>query len=593
MSGTIPSAMGGLEMLQRLYLGNNNIEGFIPEDICVMRNLGVISLENNKISGLIPDCIGNLSRLKIVFLSSNRLTSSIPVNFWNLENLLFINFSLNSLSGYLPPSMKKLNALQMLDLSWNHITGNILSIIGAFQSLNSLNLSNNLFIGPIPQSFGDLKGLEFLDLSNNNLSGSIPKSLERLKYLKHLNFSFNQLSGRIPYDGPFVNFIANSFLGNMALCGRPDFGVSPCKTPRMAHRLLKYILPAVASTVILIALICIILTKNQKRNSGIPTSVERVTTVEHRMIPYHELRLATNDFCQSNFLGAGSFGSVYKGILADGATVAVKVLNLHMEGASKSFDAECKVWRTIRHRNLVKVITSCSSPDVRALVLQYMSNGSLEKWLYSHNYCLSLLQRVSMLINIASALEYLHHGQSELVVHCDLKPSNILLDEDMVAHVGDFGLAKDATQTRTLGTLGYIAPAAVNTKLWQQEENSNAEANDGEYGYAGKVTIKGDVFSYGIMLLEIIARKKPTDEMFSGELTLREWINASLADDVLEVVDVGLLSVEEGRDVKVTRDVILSIIEIGMRCCEEVPEERLEIKDVVPKLMKIKLALES
>ncbi|KAL6292669.1 hypothetical protein ACE6H2_000811 [Prunus campanulata] len=365
MSGTIPSAMGGLEMLQRLYLGNNNIEGFIPEDICVMRNLGVISLENNKISGLIPDCIGNLSRLKIVFLSSNRLTSSIPVIFWNLENLLFINFSLNSLSGYLPPSMKKLNALQMLDLSWNHITGNILSIIGAFQSLNSLNLSNNLFIGPIPPSFGDLKGLEFLDLSNNNLSGSIPKSLERLKYLKHLNFSFNQLSGRIPYDGPFVNFTANSFLGNMALCGRPDFGVSPCKTPRMAHRLLKYIIPVVASTVILIALICIMFTKNQKRNSGIPTSVERVTTVEHRMIPYHELRRATNDFCQSNFLGAGSFGSVYKGILADGATVAVKVLNLHMEGASKSFDAECKVWRTIRHRNLVKVITSCSSPDAR------------------------------------------------------------------------------------------------------------------------------------------------------------------------------------------------------------------------------------
>jgi LRR receptor-like serine/threonine-protein kinase FLS2 len=168
--------------------------------------------------------------------------------------------------------------------------------------------------------------------------------------------------------------------------------------------------------------------------------------------------------CESNALGVGSFGSVYKGLLSDGTIVAVKVLNLKMEGAFKSFDAECKVWRSIRHRNVVKVITTCSSPEVRALVLQYMSNGSLEKWLYSHNYCLNLLQRVSTLVDIASALVYLHHGQPEVVVHCDLKPSNILLNEDMVAHVADFGLGKilaenkEETRTRTLGTLGYIAP---------------------------------------------------------------------------------------------------------------------------------------
>ena len=155
---------------------------------------------------------------------------------------------------------------------------------------------------------------------------------------------------------------------------------------------------------------------------------------------------------------------MYKGILSDGITVAIKVLNLQLEGAFKSFDVECKVLRAVRHRNLVKIISTCSNPEFRALVLQYMPNGSLEKWLYSHNYYLNLVQRVSIMVDIASALDYLHNGQSESVVHCDLKPSNILLDEEFVAHVGDFGIAKilvenkDATQTKTIGTIGYIAP---------------------------------------------------------------------------------------------------------------------------------------
>ncbi|PRQ37507.1 putative protein kinase RLK-Pelle-LRR-XII-1 family [Rosa chinensis] len=582
ISGKIPSSIGALEMLQRLYLENNKIEGLIPNELCLLRNLGDLSLGNNQISGSIPNCIANLSRIQRLLLSSNRLTSAIPVNLWNLKNLLFLNLSSNIFSGYLPPSMKRSVAVQMVDLSDNQVTGNISSIVGAFPSINSLSLANNLFIGSLPQTLGDLKGLEFLDLSNNNLSGPIPKSLETLKYLNYLNLSFNQLSGEIPSSGAFIDFTALSFLENRGLCGRPEFGVPPCmalgtQKSKMANHLLKYVLPGIASTMILIALIYMV-TKCRKRDEGIPSSVQALTTTEHRMMSYHQLRRATNGFCESNLLGVGSFGSVYKGILTDGTIVAVKVLNLQMEGAFKSFDAECKVWRRIRHRNLVKIMTTCSNHEVRALVLQYMSNGSLEKWLYSHNYCLTLLQRVAMLIDIALALDYLHHGQSEGVVHCDLKPSNILLDEDMVAHVGDFGLAKiiainkDATQTRTLGTLGYVAP---------------------EYGSAGVVSARGDIYSFGIMLMEIIVRKKPTDEMFAGELTLRQWINASLPDSVLEVVDAGLLSIEdETRDMNATVKIILSILEIGLGCSEEVAQERINIKDVVPKLTKIKCALE-
>ncbi|XP_059428125.1 probable LRR receptor-like serine/threonine-protein kinase At3g47570 isoform X2 [Corylus avellana] len=180
------------------------------------------------------------------------------------------------------------------------------------------------------------------------------------------------------------------------------------------------------------------------------------------------------------------------------------------------------------------------------------------------------------MVDVASALYYLHYDQLESVVHCDLKPSNILLDEDMVAHVGDFGIAKilteskDSTQTKTLGTLGYIAP---------------------EYGSEGKVSIKGDVYSYGIIMLEMITRKKPTDDMFVGELTLRKWINTSLPDKIMDVVDDGLLGIENGRDVTIMQSVLSSIMELGLRCSEELPDERVDIKDVLGKLQKIKLTL--
>ncbi|XP_042944598.1 receptor kinase-like protein Xa21 [Carya illinoinensis] len=143
--------------------------------------------------------------------------------------------------------------------------------------------------------------------------------------------------------------------------------------------------------------------------------------------------------------------------------IVVKVINLGVEGALKCFDAEGEVLRNARHRNLVKIISVCSNIDFKALVLAYMPSENLEKWLYSHERCLNFLQRLNIMINVASALEYLHYGFSTIIVHCDLKLSNVLLDVDMVAHVTDFGMAKlfgdedSMMQTMTLGTLGYMA----------------------------------------------------------------------------------------------------------------------------------------
>ena len=147
---------------------------------------------------------------------------------------------------------------------------------------------------------------------------------------------------------------------------------------------------------------------------------------------YLELEQATNGFSESNFVGKGSFGSVYKGTLLDGTSIAVKVFNLNIEGGFKSFEAECDVLCSIRHWILVKIISSCSSIDFKALVLEYMPKESLKKWLYSHNQELDMLQRLNMMIDVASSFEYLHHGCPVHIVHCDLKTKNILLSKDML-----------------------------------------------------------------------------------------------------------------------------------------------------------------
>ncbi|PHU18834.1 hypothetical protein BC332_09985 [Capsicum chinense] len=201
-----------------------------------------------------------------------------------------------------------------------------------------------------------------------------------------------------------------------------------------------------------------------------------------------------------------------------------------------------------------------------------MPNGSLEKYLYSHNYFLDIRQRLRIMIDVACALEYLHHGCSSAVIHCDLKPSNVLLDEDMVAHLRDFGISKllgedeSDLYTKTLATLGYIAP---------------------EYGLDGLVSTKCDVYSYGIMLLETFTRRKPNE--FEGDLSLKQWVSYSLPDAVMEVVDVNLLT-STGNRLK-ELDVVASIMKVSLDCCNEFPTRRTNMKDVVGMLQKIKIQL--
>ncbi|XP_050368115.1 probable LRR receptor-like serine/threonine-protein kinase At3g47570 [Argentina anserina] len=572
LSGSIPASIGRLRNLQGLYLSNNKLQEHIPDEVCQLQKLTELSLGVNQFSGSIPSCLDLLAAtLRKLSLRSNLLTSSVPSTLWRLTDILQLDLSSNSLVGFIPEDVGNLKAVGHIDLSKNRLSGVIPSNIGRLQDIVNLSLANNNLEGSIPVSIGSLLNLDLLDLSKNNLSGLIPKSLEALVHLTHMNLSFNKLQGEVPTGGPFENFSALSFVSNGELCGASRLHLPPCK--RRTNNSLKYIVIGVLLSVLL-ANFLLMLILRRKRNVE-PSLETPLFPQVWRKVSYLQLLRATNGFSESNLLGTGSFGSVYKGTLSDGLDVAIKVFNIQLEEAFKSFEVECQMLGNIRHRNLVKVISCCSQDDFKAVVLDYMPKGSLDKWLYSHEFTLNFFQRLNIMIDVASALEYLHHGYETHIVHCDLKPNNILLDDDMVAHVADFGIAKliggedSMTRTMTLATVGYMAP---------------------EYGMEGIVTRRGDVYSFGIVLLETFTKKKPTDEMFVGGMNLKQWVAESLlADAIVEVVDANLLGTLEEQESVSMRNCFSSIMRLALACCAEVSEERINVQDALATLEKIKI----
>ncbi|KAH0701356.1 hypothetical protein KY284_015571 [Solanum tuberosum] len=576
LDGVIPDSIGNLSTtIMEFYLDSCEIRSQIPLGIGNLSNLNTLSLSRNDLTGSVPTTLCNLHILQRVAIEDNKLSGPLPQCLCKLSSLGLVDFSNNRISGPVPSCIElgKLKAIASIDLSRNHLSGSIPSTIGDLQNLFYLSLAYNELQGSIPESLENTISLESANLSNNFLSGMIPKSLESLRHLKDLNVSFNRLEGEIPSKGPFLNFTSQSFMGNEGLCGGLLF--QPCMTRSFHHsrksKLLLIILVFLGAAVMVLGSIVVFMLR-RRWNRNIPTQAESFTATTLARISYIEIERATQGFDQCNLLGTGGFGSVYKGMFANGMTLAIKVFNLQVEGALKSFDAECEVLRNLRHRNLTKVISSCTNLNFKALLLEYMPNGSLELWLHSDDRFLNMIQRLDIMIDVAFALEYLHHGYETVVVHSDLKPSNVLLDEKLVGHVSDFGLTKllgegeSIVHTKTLATMGYIAP---------------------EYGSVGLVSRRCDVYSYGIMLMETFPRKRPYDEMFQENLNMRSWVCNSLPVAPDDIIDDTLLQPEE-IDFNKKLCCVTSILELALNCTAESPNERLNMKDVLANIKKIK-----
>ncbi|KAI5669847.1 hypothetical protein M9H77_19700 [Catharanthus roseus] len=623
-TGTIPMNFYKLEHLQVLSLHTNMLTGVIPSTLCNITSLYQLFLHTNNLKGTLPSCFSEIQSLKTFVIDGNKLFGIVPPAFFgNSFSLTALNLSKNLFSGSLPPEVGRLANIISFDVSYNNFSGQIPATLGDCLNLRFLKMKNNFFTGRIPLNLASLKEIEELDLSQNKLTGEIPKDLQRLPNLNYLNLTSNNLEGEVPKNGVFGNSTQIILDGNSKLCGGiPELQLTSCPIHKKTKKNLKLLIIIIISTVSSLFAVILISSmflyfyrrsRHQKNDSSFMSSGKD----NFLRISYHELQRATEGFSQENIVGTGNFGVVYKGQLDQqgGKLVAIKVLDLTKIGVSKSFKAECNVLKNIRHRNLVSLLTYCSSIDSRgndfkALIYDFMENGSLDMWLHpktlneSRLRNLSVLPRLNIAIDVASALQYLHHNCGFVIVHCDLKPSNILLDSDLTAHVGDFGLAKllpkisiassgngISSSIAVKGTIGYAAP---------------------EYAMGGEVTVQGDVYSYGILLLEMFTGKRPIDEIFINDLNLRNYAKQSLTEEgsVKEILGhfLSLRDEEEdrieveshqygsttanflrGNNYRILEmDCIYSVLKVGLKCSKTSPNDRMDMNEVTRQLQHIK-----
>ncbi|CAN6374298.1 unnamed protein product [Urochloa humidicola] len=622
LSGEIPFGIANLRNLIHLGLGGNQFTGMVPDWLGTLRNVQTMTLASNMFTGPIPSSLSNLSQMVQLFLrynqfgqipsslgnlpmlnlldvSNNLLHGVIPTEIFGIPTVTEIDLSSNNLNGKLPKEVGNAKQLVKLVLSSNNLSGDIPNTLGNCESLEYVMLDQNTFNGSIPTSLGNIRSLQVLNLSSNSLTGSIPVSLGNLQFIEQLDFSFNHLMGEVPKV--FRNVSAVRIAGNPGLCGGPlELRLLPCSVmPLKSNKhkqstVQKVVIPLACIVVLVVVSVLLIWWRNETKPKSIsaPTLQNKIPKIS-----YGDLAKATNGFSSSNLIGKGRCSFVYQGeLFRDRTLVAIKVLSLEIRGAQKSFIAECHALRNLRHRNLVPLITACSSidsngNDFKALVYKFMPRGDLHTLLYSTEdghisrpRCITLMQMLSIVVNIADALEYLHHSNQEIIVHCDLKPSNILLDETMTAHLGDFGLTRfkvdssapsfgDSISNSSIalkGTIGYIAP---------------------EYAAGGEVSRSADVYSFGIVLLEIFLRRRPTDDMFNEGLNIVRFVEVNFPGRISDIVDPELL--EEQHDLLPQNsaamkleslECILSVLNIGLRCTNPSPNERMSMQEVAARL---------
>ncbi|KAK1292821.1 putative leucine-rich repeat receptor-like serine/threonine-protein kinase [Acorus calamus] len=611
LNGTVPAEVGRFQRLERLILSNNLLSGAIPSSIGGVRALGLLDLSMNRLHGEIPASLGNLSMLSELLLHKNSLSGGIPVSLSNCENLnkldlsynsltglippqvsglvkIFLNLSNNLLEGSLPSELSKNDQVQEIDLSSNNLTGDIAPELSNCVALKLINLSRNSLSGQLPGSLGLIQSLECLDVSYNRLSGEVPASLSECASLTRLNLSYNDFGGRVPAGGVFSLLSSLSFLGNARLCGPVTGRVCFERKRWLRDHKILILACAIASASAFVLTICAVVGfRKIKRMRALrgedgekAGKFSLVWKSSYPRITYRELAEATGNFAQERLIGSGSCGRVYRGTLKDGTAVAVKVLQFNAGNSTKSFN---------------------SLADFKALVLPYMANGSLESRLYmkttgmrTGSSDLDLVQRVNICSDIAEGMAYLHHHSPVKVIHCDLKPSNVLLNEDMTAMVSDFGIARllmavgggggggsvtvadqnmgsSSTANMLCGSIGYIAP---------------------EYAFGSSASTKGDVYSFGVLVLEIVTRKRPTDDMFVGGLSLHDWVKTNHHQRRIDrVVDASLVraATNQSPEIERMREVAISeLLELGVLCSHENPSSRPTMLDAADDLDRLK-----
>lgn len=610
LTGALPASVAKCQSLVRLRLGENQLLGHIPKEIGQLQNLVFLDLYMNHFSGNLPPEIANITVLELLDVHNNYLTGEIPSQFGELVNLEQLDLSRNSftgeipdsfgnlsylsklilnnnlLTGSTPKSLRRLQKLTLLDLSSNSFSGEIPPEIGYVTSLTiSLDLSSNSFTGELPESFSGLTQLQSLDLSHNLLFGEI-KVLGSLTSLTSLNISLNNFSGPIPVTPFFRTISPSSYLQNPSLCESID-GVT-CSSHLLRRNGLKsaktiaLISVILASVTLMILASWILVMRNhryivEKSSGSLSASGGENFSYPWTFIPFQKLNFTIDNILEclkdENVIGKGCSGVVYKAEMPNGELIAVKKLwktNGDEEPALDSFAAEIQILGHIRHRNIVKLLGYCSNKTVKLLLYNFIPNGNLQQLLQG-NRNLDWETRYKIAVGSAQGLAYLHHDCVPTILHRDVKCNNILLDSKHEAYLADFGLAKlmnsptyHHAMSRVAGSYGYIAP---------------------EYGYTMNITEKSDVYSYGVVLLEILSGRSAVENQVGDGLHIVEWVKKKMGsfEPAISILDTKL----QGLPDQMVQE-MLQTLGIAMFCVNSAPAERPTMKEVVALLMEVK-----
>lgn len=617
ITGSVPGGLFDLG-LQEVDLSKNKLVGPIPPGSSkLFQSLHTLDLSRNNLSGVIPAEMDLLSTLRYLNLSWNGLSSRMPPELGYFQNLTVLDFRNNDLYGSIPGDICDSRSLAILQLDGNALTGPIPEEIENCSSLYLLSLSNNNLSGPIPKSVSMLSNLKILKLEFNELSGEIPQELGKLEDLLAVNISHNRLTGRLPAGGIFPSLDQSAIQGNLGICSPILKGPCVMNVPKPlvldpyaygngqqdghkhrnegsghSHMFLSVSAIVAISAAFLIACGVIVVSllnvsarrrlafidtaseskcSNSSRSGNLATG--KLILFDLKVSPDISLSNPHSLLNKASKIGEGVFGTVFKvpsGV--QGKMVAVKrLVTSNIVQNQEDFDREVRSLGKARHPNLIVLIGYWWTPQLQLIVTEYAPNGSLHSKLHERlpsSSPLSWATRFKIALGVGKGLAHLHHDFHPPIIHYNIKPSNILLDENDNPKISDFGLARLLTKldrhvmsNRFQSAPGYVAPELACQSL--------------------RVNEKCDVYGFGILILELVTGRRPVEYGEDNVVILSDHVRVLLEQgNALDCVDPSITEYPE--------DEVLPVLKLALVCTSQVPSSRPSMAEVVQILQVIK-----
>ncbi|OIW21990.1 hypothetical protein TanjilG_27440 [Lupinus angustifolius] len=628
--GSLPSSLGSLSQLRHVNFRNNKLYGTLPPELFQAQGLQSLVLYGNSFSGSVPNEIHNLRYLQTLDLSQNFFNGSLPATIVQCKRLTTLVLSVNNFTGPLPDAFGTgFLSLQKLDLSFNQFNGSIPSDMGNLSSLQgTVDLSHNHFSGLIPSTLGNLPEKVYIDLTYNNLNGPIPQNgalMNRgptafignpglcgppLKNPCDSDIPGANLTPPIPFlpdsnpsqdigngygkskgltKGAVVGIVVGDIIGICLLgllfsfCYSRVYGFNQDQDENVVNKGTKGRIE------------CFCFRKDE--SEALSDNVEQydIVALDNQVAFDLDELLKASAFV----IGKSGIGIMYKVVLEDGLALAVRRLG---EGGSqrfKEFQTEVEAIGKLRHPNIATLRAYYWSVDEKLLIYDYISNGNLATAIHGNaglatSTPLSWLYRLKIMKGTAKGLAYLHEFSPKKYVHGDLKPSNVLIGHNMEPHISDFGLGRLAiiaggSQTLESNHVAAEKPQEIRQNSMSTEVTPNVFATGYQAPEAMKVvkpSQKWDVYSYGVILLEMITGRLPIVQVGNSEMDLVQWIEFCIEGKkpLSDVLDPYLA---EDAD---KEDEIIAVLKIAMACVHSIPEKRPTMRHVLDALNRLSIS---